>query len=354
VYAYKSRSPPSLSFHDIEDTWKSRFKKEIYEMLAVDGTDRPSAADLQQRFARKRLEPVLLKRLPCAPRIYILLPFPTYDELRVAAYRWNMVAGDRLQFAFGGTFAARLRSGNVDVRDVKIIIQWGGFKETTKIKNDNPQYFGITEHNDHIMVVRSDETYSFGVSIFCVELGTEGYPYKFIPPHESPLRALEHGNLELTYDQISLGLPEEEFSVPILRSSYLLYQRLFRFHRAGFTGTILCRLSFLLTASEERRLKRDIFDIRVFLYCAALDQCEPFPNEIVPYITRIVGRWQVFAEDNFIETTFDDIPAWRRLGLQLSLSDVSCGQLMPQLPARRKLVLICICLSFVLITILKH
>ena len=329
-------------------------------MLAVDGTDRPSAADLQQTFARKRLEPVWLKRLPGAPRIYILLPFPTYDELRVAAYGWNMVAGDRLQFAFGGTFTARLRNGNVDARNVEIIIQPDGLKETTKIKNDNPQYLGVTEHNDHIIVVRSDETYSFGVSIQCFELGTEGYPYKFIPPHESPLRALEHGNLEPTYDQISLGLPEEEFSVPILRSSYLLHQRLFRFHRAGFTRTTLYRLVCLFTASEKRLLIRDIFDIRVFLHCAAFDQCEPFPNEIVPDITRIVRRWQVFADDNFIETTYDDILAWRRLGLQLSWSDVSWGQLVrvpaPQklLPAPRKLVLICISLCFVLIAILKH
>ena len=204
------------------------------------------------------MEPVWLKRLPGSPRVYKLLPFPTYDELRVAAYRWNMIAGDRLQFAFGGTFAARLRNGNVEVRDVEIIIQRDGFKEMTKIQNDNPQYLGITELNDHIIVVRSDETYSFGVSIACFELGTAGYPYRFIPPRESPLRALEHGNLEPTRYQISLGLPEEEFSVPILRSDYLLYQRLFRGH-----------------------------------------------------------------------------------------------ELMP-LPARRKLVIICICLSFVLITVLKH
>lgn len=54
VHEYKARHQLSLAFYGIDDSRKSKFEKEIYEMLAVDRTDRPSAANLRRRFAQKR------------------------------------------------------------------------------------------------------------------------------------------------------------------------------------------------------------------------------------------------------------------------------------------------------------
>ena len=243
-------------------------------------------------------------------RIYKLIPFPTFEELRVAAARWEEIAGHRTRYAFGGTFVALLRNGLVEARNIEIIVQRDGLKEATKIKNDNPQYLGITEHNDHVIVVREDEIYSFGVSVHCFETGTNGYPYELVPPYESRLRTSEHGNLEPTYYQKSLELPENDRSVPIIRSKFLLYQRLFRFQRDQ---------SATVGELEQKRLILDILDIRVFLHCAAHDQNEPFSKEVLPVLTHVVRNWKLFAEINFVDTTQDDVRAWIQLGLPLSL-----------------------------------
>jgi len=55
VHEYKNRDQLHLSFHGIDsDCWKSKFENEVYGMLAVDRTDRPSALTLQRRFAQNR------------------------------------------------------------------------------------------------------------------------------------------------------------------------------------------------------------------------------------------------------------------------------------------------------------
>jgi hypothetical protein len=55
VHEYKHRDQLHLSFHGIDsDCWKSKFENEVYGMLAVDRTDRPSALTLQRRFAQNR------------------------------------------------------------------------------------------------------------------------------------------------------------------------------------------------------------------------------------------------------------------------------------------------------------
>jgi hypothetical protein len=242
-------------------------------------------------------------------RIYKLIPFPTIEDLQIAADRWDTVAKGRIQYAFGGAFVALLRGGLVEARDIEIILQPGGLQHTTKIKTDNPQYLGITEHNDHVIVVREDDTHSFGVSIRCFEMGTEGFPYYFIPPYESPLRTPEQQNLEPSYYQQRLGLKNNDKYVPVLRPKYLLYQRLFRFRRD----------QFVIRQSEQKQLQRDILDIRVFLHCAAVDQNEPFSNENILALIQVVRSWKVFAEDNFVNTTAEDVNAWMRLGVPLSL-----------------------------------
>ena len=54
VHEYRTRDQLYLSFCEIDDYWKSRFQDEVYQMLAVDRTDRPSAVKLQQRFSQNR------------------------------------------------------------------------------------------------------------------------------------------------------------------------------------------------------------------------------------------------------------------------------------------------------------
>jgi len=247
-------------------------------------------------------------------RIYKLIPFPTIDEFRAAAENWNEVVAGKLQYAFGGTFVALHRGGQVEARNIEIILQQGGLQQTSQIKTDNPQFLGITEHNDHIIVVREEGVYSFGVAIRCYELGTEGFPYRFIPPYESPHRTAEDGTLEPTFYEQGLQVQIHHGSIPILRSKYLLYQRLFRFNRDYFATQNW----------EQKHLRRDIHDIRVFLHCAAFDQEKPFSDDIVPQLTQVVRIWKKFAENNFVDTTAEDVDAWNRLGVPLSpFHDVS-------------------------------
>src|SRR5271169_6793426 len=54
VHEYKTRHQLSLAFYGIDDSRKSKFEKDICEMLSVDRTDRPSAVNLRRRFAQKR------------------------------------------------------------------------------------------------------------------------------------------------------------------------------------------------------------------------------------------------------------------------------------------------------------
>ena len=54
VHEYQQRRQLSLAFGGIDDTRRSMFERHICEMLAVDRTDRPSAANLQRRFAQRR------------------------------------------------------------------------------------------------------------------------------------------------------------------------------------------------------------------------------------------------------------------------------------------------------------
>lgn len=136
-----------------------------------------------------------------------------------------MIAGLKIQYAFGGTFVALMRNGQVEASNIEIVVERDGLKETTKLKTNYPQYLGITEHNDHVIVVRENETSSFGVSIQCFELGTEGFPNKFVPSCESPRRA-EHLNLEPTYYLRILRCPLGDRSIPILHSNYLLSEAL--------------------------------------------------------------------------------------------------------------------------------
>ena len=54
VHEYQNRRHLSLAFGGIDATRRSMFERHICEMLAVDRTDRPSAVNLQRRFAQRR------------------------------------------------------------------------------------------------------------------------------------------------------------------------------------------------------------------------------------------------------------------------------------------------------------
>src|SRR5271168_4621612 len=143
---------------------------------------------------------------PQGNRFYQLLPYPSRDELRIAAYRCDERFAGAVRYAFGGSFAASIRNGAVAARDIELVVELGGFQQTSQIMYDHPDYFGITQHNEQVIVVREDETFSYGVSIQRFELGTWGYPNSFVPPYASDLRDPHvHEDLEPTFYQQGLG-----------------------------------------------------------------------------------------------------------------------------------------------------
>ena len=217
----------------------------------------------------------------------------------------------KIRYAFGGSFAALIRNGLVAARDIEIIVEQGSLQQTSQVMSDTPELFGITQHNDQVIVIREDEIFSYGVSIQRFELGTEGYPDDLVPPYD--LRSDNQVNLEPTYYQQGLGFLND-INVPVLRARCMLLQRLSCFERSLYAP---------IGRSDQKHLKRDILDIRVFLHIAAVDQDEPFPARMRVAITQVVRSWMLFAEDNFVHSTVDDVNAWMRLGVGLNIYDVS-------------------------------
>jgi len=170
VFEYKSCRRLPLAFHELDVVLKTEFGTEMQEMLLLNWMERPSAQNLRQRFIRKRVEAnrVAAER----SHEYTLIRFPTSDQLRIAACRWDQIAGHILQYAFAGSLAALLTGGEVVARGIEIAIECGGLGKTSAITDANPQFLGITEHQDLIIVVREDETYRFGISMRCYELAS--------------------------------------------------------------------------------------------------------------------------------------------------------------------------------------
>ena len=76
IHEYKSRKRLSIPFLGVNEEWKARFEYAIHIMLAVDGSDRPSANQLRNLFAQNRTVAAgdaLLesKRHHCAIEAYI-------------------------------------------------------------------------------------------------------------------------------------------------------------------------------------------------------------------------------------------------------------------------------------------
>jgi len=252
---------------------------------------------------------------PQRVRFYQLLPHPSLDELRLAAYLCDKLFAGAVQYAFGGSFAALIRQYRpVTACDLEIVLEHGGYDQTSQIMSDHPESFGITQYNDHIVVIREDGTFSYGVSLQRFELGNEGYPDSFVPPYNSDLRDPNvHHDLEPNYYQRTLGFLNDR-KIPILRSRPLLYQRLWCFDRRQFTQ---------YGRSDERHLRGDILDIRSFVHLAIADQDQPFPVGERRVITQVVRSWMLFAEDNFVESTMEDVNAWIQLGMELNIYDVA-------------------------------
>ena len=124
---------------------------------------------------------------PKQNRFYLLISFPTIDELKIAAGTLDEKFANNVRYAFGGSFAALIRGSPVNARDLEIAVEPGNLRLTAQIMYANPQCFGITQHDHQIVVVREDETFSYGVSLQCFELSTEGYPDRLIDERASSL-----------------------------------------------------------------------------------------------------------------------------------------------------------------------
>lgn len=133
VHEYKSRHQLSLAFYGIDNSRKSKFEKDICEMLSVDRTDRPSAVNLRRRFAQKRWIAVARecferKEYPHAIKMYEM----AIDEGDVEPGVWKEL-GDGYKESRNYHEAAKAYETAVNggLAETKLLIELGGVHHAT-------------------------------------------------------------------------------------------------------------------------------------------------------------------------------------------------------------------------------
>ena len=243
---------------------------------------------------------------------YEHIPCPTFDDLRRAADIWDWIARvANLHYAFAGSFAAALRGATMQIHDIEVVLEptatRNNFEWLTRILN-HPRIkplVGVTETNHHIVIIGENK----GVAFQCSTLGTNGYPGAFIYPSGSSFHLAQYYGQEPTIQFLQIAYPSGRI-VPVLRSRFLIAQRLYRFNP-------------LAVEYEERRNIRDIFEIKTLLpFATSLGEYQ-FDRCAVARLQHRVIEWIAYAERNFIGTTQDEINAWNALGFALTREHVS-------------------------------
>lgn len=252
--------------------------------------------------------PPITEYAPPPGQRYEHIPYPTIEQLLRAAHNWHCIAQQyRLEYAFVGSIIARFRGDDFEVHTIEILVRPSTLNDNarilTQIKNQRPEYLGITPTNRHIVV--TDENRK-GIALQFFATGTENYPNDFIPPYDSPLRSAQHLGLEPTIGHMLLSRsPPYNTWVPFIRCRYLLYQRLLRFNQNP------------QNAAQRRQNRHDINDIETYLKCTAKDEDFPFPNHVVQFLQPIVRSWINYADNNFYPFTWEAKNEWRRLGFDV-------------------------------------
>ena len=248
--------------------------------------------------------------------IYEHIRDPWYNELLCAANIWDQIAYmEKLQYAFIGSFAARLNGDDFPVYELEILVDPSALADNSKRLTDiMDAYFElltITSSNRHILVIGDKEGIGLGIAMRFFQTGSPEYPEEFVPPRESYFRNADHEGQTCTYrgQALPYQYPHNRF-VPVLRFHLLLRQRLLRFDPES--------------ADENIRLQslRDVYEIRTFLRCAVRERDPPFSVEDVNKLLPIVKSWIRYTRIIGLPTSREEIGWWWRLQIPLTDQDI--------------------------------
>lgn len=244
--------------------------------------------------------PAITTYVPNPASRYEIIAQTTYTESVQAAVIWDsMVRPYSLSYAFGGSFAARLRGGISNVPILEIVVDpavLANNRETlTKVLQENPDRVAITGINQQIILLGGNR----GVSFECYALGTHGYPGSFVSPYNLPVA----GEPEFTFYHKMVDTVDRQggWWLPIIQSRMLLQQRLSRFDSGD--------------PRAEKQNVQDFDDIKTFLRCAKYDNNWSFPTDVADALFFTVIEWIKYAETRGMGTDRKDLEAWRHLGL---------------------------------------
>jgi hypothetical protein len=240
--------------------------------------------------------------------ICVVAPQPTYDELRVAAYKWDRIAKDSaINYAFVGPFAAvLLRNVDYDIQCLSVLV------DPATMEN---RLAGIwSTYGDHLRIQGNQPmiivTGNIGVWVKFYSPGQPGYPSTLVLPTYSPQTGLHsdpHNNFLLKY----LGC--QPLQVPVIRARLLLERR------------ILC-FNFNATGEDQEKIARQhCVEINALLECSAMDLDPPFPHDVAMRLLPEIRRWIAYARRRYVPTTQERAREWIRLGFPLTMADVSAN-----------------------------
>lgn len=231
---------------------------------------------------------------------------PSLQQLRLAATHFQQLAKYYgISYAFVGSFLASEKGfRNFPVEELEILVDprtvQTNYAIFSRILQSRPDHMAYIETGHWIIIV--DEARR-GISLRILPFGTSYYPTSFF----SMATPNNNGREEVVY-QHNLGFPYPQntrHQVPFLLSRLCLEQRLLRWmdHVNDPTN---------LTQNDSDR-----YDIKALLRATAADYDLPFSAGRAHELLPIVKRWIDHADDQGIETTWYDLNAWRRLGLNL-------------------------------------
>jgi hypothetical protein len=152
-------------------------------------------------------------------------------------------------------------------------------------------------------------TGNIGVCVLFSSPGDPGYPATLVVPTYSPQTGHSdpHNNFLLKY----LGCQPAQ--VPVIRARLLLERRIrcFNFDATG--------------EDQEATAKRHCAEINALLKCSTSDVDPPFPDDVAMRLLPEIRRWIAYAKRRYVATTQQRARDWRRLGVPLTIADVSEG-----------------------------
>jgi len=233
--------------------------------------------------------------------------YPTRDELMKVAWRWDETARlYSITYAFVGTIAARLwdRTDDNELDEMEILVTpetlANGRAILLYIQDRNPTIF-VKEAETDQMFITVDGLRVIPMTF--IAMNTEYYPNQLIPPVGTQFRRPCHGTLpaNVRFMALDYDRPEYRRSIPYVNFRDLLRQRLLRFAPNVEDERV------------QRRNRRDMEDIIIFLRGSAVDQDNAFPVGVAFVLHPTILRWLDFAMENFVPPTGEMVAEFNRL-----------------------------------------